>query len=393
MNQRVAMTGNEAAASAMKQINPDVVAAYPITPQTELMHDFAEFVANGEVDTEFVLVESEHSAMSAVIGSSASGARAMTATSSQGLALMWEMLYIAASFRLPIVMPVINRALSGPVNIHCDHADTMGTRDSGWIQLYCENSQEAYDNTIQAICIAENKDVLLPVMICFDGFITSHTTQVLEILQQDEVRNFIGEYEPNDYLLNIKKPITMGPLALADYYFEYKRQQVEAMEVAKDVVWEIGRKFGELSGREYGYFEKYRLDDAKVGIIVLSSAAGTTKEVVDQLRDEGIPAGMLKLRCFRPFPHEELVNSLKHLSVIAVLDRSNSFGGFGGPVFNEIRSSFYLQKEMPQIVNYIYGLGGRDLREKDIRSVYEDLLEITETGKVKQVVNFLGVRE
>ncbi len=390
---KVALTGNDAAATAMKHINPDVVAAYPITPQTELMHKFAELVADGEVDTEFVLVESEHSAMSAVIGSAAAGARSMTATSANGLALMWEMLYIAASTRLPIAMPVVNRALSGPINIHADHSDTMGARDSGWIQLYSENPQEAYDNVIQAVKIGENKDVFLPVMVCFDGFITSHTTQLLEIFSRDEVQDFIGKYEPAFSLLDLEHPQTVGPLALPNYYFEHKRQQVDAMENAKSVILDVAKGYAEMSGREYGYFDAYRLDDAEVAIVVLNSTAGTAKEVADELRDEGIKAGVLKLRCFRPFPHEELVEALENVATIAVMDRAHSYGAFGGPVFNETRSAFYRNGKSPRIVNYIYGLGGRDVSMKNIRSVYEDLLEIANTDKVEQMVNFLGVRE
>ena len=390
---KVALTGNDAAATAMKHINPDVVAAYPITPQTELMHKFAELVSNGEVDTEFELVESEHSAMSAVIGAAAAGARSMTATSANGLALMWEMLYIAASTRLPIVMPVVNRALSAPINIHADHSDTMGARDSSWIQLYSENPQEAYDNVIQAVKIAENKDVLLPVMVCFDGFITSHTTQVLEIFSRDEVQDFIGEYEPAFSLLDLEHPQTIGPLALQNYYFEHKRQQVEAMDNAKSVISDVANDFAEMSGREYGYFDAYRLDDAEVAMLILNSTAGTAKEVADELRDEGIKAGVLKLRCFRPLPHKELVETLENVSAVAVMDRAHSYGALGGPVFNEIRSAFYQNGCSPLIVNYIYGLGGRDVGMKDIRSVYKDLLEMAKNGKVEKTVTFLGVRE
>jgi len=390
---KVALTGNDAAATAMKHINPDVVAAYPITPQTELMHKFAELVSDGEVDTEFILVESEHSAMSAVIGSAAAGARSMTATSANGLALMWEMLYIAASSRLPIVMPVVNRALSAPINIHADHSDSMGARDSGWIQFYSENPQEVYDNVVQAIKIAENKDVLLPVMVCSDGFITSHTVQSLEISSRDEVQDFIGEYQPAFALLDLEHPQTIGPLALQNYYFEYKRQQVEGMANAKAVILEVAQEFAEISGREYGFFDAYRLDDADVAIVILNSTAGTAKDVSDELRNEGIKAGVLKLRCFRPFPQEEIVEALKNVAAIAVMDRAQSSGAFGGTVFNEVRSAFYQSGKSPRIVNYIYGLGGRDVNMKTLRSVYEDLLEIAETDKVEQVVNFLGVRE
>jgi len=296
------LSGNEAIAFAMKQINPDVVAAFPITPSTEVPQYFSQFVANGEVDTEFVAVESEHSAMSACIGASAAGARTMTATSSQGLALMWEMLYIAASMRLPIVMAVINRALSGPINIHNDHSDSMGARDSGWIQIYCENNQEAYDSLIQAIRIAEHKDVRLPVMVCYDGFITSHAVENIELLEDELVKKFVGEYNPEFYLLNEQNPISMGPLDLPPYYFEHKRQQAEAMKNAKKVVLEIADEFASLTGRKYGLFESYKLDDAEVAIVVMNSTAGTAKAVVDEYRSKGYKVGLLKPRLFQTIP-------------------------------------------------------------------------------------------
>ena len=271
------LTGNDAGAEAMRQIDPDVVAAFPITPQTELMHKFAEHVADGDVKAELVLVESEHSAMSATVGAAAAGARPMTATSANGLALMWEIVYIAASYRLPIVMPVVNRALSGPINIHCDHSDTMGCRDTGWIQLYSENAQEVYDNILQAIRIAEHPDVLLPVMVTFDGFIISHTVEVMEALEDVEARKWVGEYEPKYTLLNTDSPVTFGPLDLQDYYFEHKRQQVEAMSHAPDVIREVGRDYGKLSGRAYDLFERYELDDAELAVVALGSTCGTAK--------------------------------------------------------------------------------------------------------------------
>ncbi|WP_039766087.1 pyruvate ferredoxin oxidoreductase [Caldicellulosiruptor sp. F32] len=387
------LSGNEAIAYAMRQINPDVVAAFPITPSTEVPQYFSQFVANGEVDTEFIAVESEHSAMSACIGASAAGARTMTATSSQGLALMWEMLYIAASMRLPIVMAVINRALSGPINIHNDHSDSMGARDSGWIQIYCENNQEAYDSLIQAIRIAEHKDVRLPVMVCYDGFITSHAVENIELLEDEVVRNFIGEYNPEYYLLNEENPISMGPLDLPPYYFEHKRQQAEAMRNAKKVVLEVAEEFAKISGRKYGLFETYKLDDAEVAIVVMNSTAGTAKAVVDEYRSKGYKVGLLKPRLFRPFPVEEIVGALKHLKAIAVMDKTDSFNAAGGPLFTEITSALYGRADGIKVINYIYGLGGRDVKIDDIAKVFDRLLDIVKTGNIGEVYNYIGVRE
>ncbi|WP_069650442.1 pyruvate synthase subunit PorA [Caloranaerobacter ferrireducens] len=391
---RERLSGNEAVATAMKQINPDVVAAFPITPSTEVPQYFSQFVANGSVDTEFVAVESEHSAMSACVGASAAGARVMTATSANGLALMWEILYIAASSRLPIVMPVINRALSGPINIHNDHSDSMGARDSGWIQLYSEDNQEAYDNIIQAIRIAEHKDVRLPVMVCMDGFIVSHSVENIELLETEKVKEFVGEYDPGlDTLLNPEQPVAMGPLDLPPHYFEHKRQQAEAMKNAKKVILEIAKEFEALTGRKYGLFEEYKMEDAEVAIVVLNSTAGTAKEVVDELREKGVKAGLIKIRVFRPFPVEELRDALKHVKAVAVMDKADSFSAAGGPVFVETRAALYDAETKPVVISYIYGLGGRDVRTNDIMKVYNDLLEIVETGEVKSVYNYLGVRE
>ncbi|WP_427337676.1 pyruvate synthase subunit PorA [Caloranaerobacter sp. DY30410] len=391
---RERLSGNEAVATAMKQINPDVVAAFPITPSTEVPQYFSQFVANGSVDTEFIAVESEHSAMSACVGASAAGARVMTATSANGLALMWEILYIAASSRLPIVMPVINRALSGPINIHNDHSDSMGARDSGWIQLYSEDNQEAYDNIIQAIRIAEHKDVRLPVMVCMDGFIVSHSVENIELLETEKVKEFVGEYDPGlDTLLNPEQPVAMGPLDLPPHYFEHKRQQAEAMKNAKKVILEIAKEFEALTGRKYGLFEEYKMEDAEVAIVVLNSTAGTAKEVVDELREKGVKAGLIKIRVFRPFPVEELRDALKHVKAIAVMDKADSFSAAGGPVFVETRAALYDTETKPVVISYIYGLGGRDVRTDDIMKVYNDLLEIVKTGEVKSVYNYLGVRE
>jgi pyruvate ferredoxin oxidoreductase alpha subunit len=393
MSNKVALTGNEAMAQAMKQINPDVVAAYPITPQTEVVQMFSQFVADGAVDTEFVTVESEHSAMSATVGAAAGGARAMTATSANGLALMWEIIYIAASTRLPIVMPVVNRALSGPINIHCDHSDAMGARDSGWIQLYAENAQEAYDNAIQAARIGEHEDVRLPVMVNMDGFIISHAVENFEILADEDVQEFIGEYTPEHTLLDTDNPIAVGPLDLQDFYFEHKRQQSEAMENAKEVVVEIAKEYKELTARGFEYFEEYKLDDAEIAILALGSTTGTAKAAVDKLRADGVKAGLLKLRLFRPFPATEIAEALNGLKAVAVLDRAETFSTTGGPVFADVRSALFDAKSDVEAVNYIYGLGGRDTKVEDIESVYNDLQEIVKSGEIAKRVKYLGVRE
>ena len=392
MARRLILTGNDATAEAMRQIDPDVVAAFPITPQTELMHKFAEHVADGDVKTEFVLVESEHSAMSAAVGAAAAGARAMTATSANGLALMWEIVYIAASYRLPIVMPVVNRALSGPINIHCDHSDTMGCRDSGWIQLYSEDAQEAYDNVLQAVRIAEHPDILLPVMVTFDGFIISHTAEVLEGLEDAEVKNWVGEHEPKYSLLNTDDPVTFGPLDLQDYYFEHKRQQTEAMWRAPAIIKEIGKAYGELSGRSYELIEKYRLEDAELVLVAIGSTCGTTKVVVDELREKGTKAGLLKIRSFRPFPEREIAEALRNARAIGVLDRSISFGAPGGPVHKEIRAALYGTGREIGIVNYIYGLGGRDMSMENIKTAFAGLEKVASEGTPDDNIRFLGLR-
>ncbi len=393
MADKVSLTGNDAVGTAMAQINPDVVAAFPITPQTELMHKFAEFYADGKVDTELILVESEHSAMSAVVGAAAAGARSMTATSANGFALMWEIVYIAASSRLPIVMPVVNRALSGPINIHCDHSDTMGGRDAGWVQLFSENSQEIYDNVIQAVRIAEHKDVRLPAMATLDGFIISHTQEVLEMLTDEEVQKFIGKHEPHYPLLDTNNPVTYGPLDLQDYYFEHKRQQAEAMNKVPGVVMEVAKDYEKLTGRKYEFIEIYGPEDAEISLIALGSTAGTAKDVVDKLNDEGKKVNLIKIRMFRPWPHEAIVNALKGKKAIGVMDRSDSFGALGGPVFMEVRSSLFGALDNDVVVNYIYGLGGRDISAPEIEGVYEDLMDIADTGKVKERKTYLGVRE
>lgn len=391
MGIRERLSGNEAVAVAMKQINPDVVAAYPITPSTEVPQYFSTFVANGDVDTEFVPVESEHSAMSACIGASAAGARVMTATSSQGLALMFEMLYIASGMRLPITLACVNRTLSAPINIHNDHSDSMGARDCGFIQLYCETNQEAYDNFIMGVKIAEK--VKLPVMVCFDGFITSHAVENIELLEDKIVKEFVGKYKPEEYLLNPENNISMGPLDLQSFYFEHRKQIADAMRESKTVIEEISEEFYKLTGRKYDLYEKYMMEDAEIAICVLNSTAGTAKFVADELRKKGIKAGVFKPRAFRPLPYKEIPHEFSHLKALAILDKSDSLNGYTAPLYTEITSAMFTEKVSVPTVNYIYGLGGRDVKPSDIEQVFNDLIQISKDGNVDNVARYLGVRE
>jgi len=390
----VPLTGDQAVAEAMRQIEPDVVAAYPITPQTEIVMTFSQFVADGRVKTEMIPVESEHSAMSACVGSAAAGARTMTATSANGLALMWEIVYIAASTRLPIVMPVVNRALSGPINIHCDHSDTMGARDSGWIQIYAETGQEAYEHAILAIRIAEHKDILLPVMVCQDGFITSHAVEGVEIYDDASVKKFVGEYKPRmTTLLDTDKPVTYGPLDLQDFYFEHKRQQAEAMKNAIDIIPSIMQEFNKTFSCGHKIVEEYMMDDADAAIVVLSSTAGTAKSVVDDMRSKGMKVGLTRPCLFRPFPKDYIIKAVSKVKIAAVFDRAESFSGCGGPLFSEIKSAMYDSKQKPYLLNYIFGLGGRDIFPNEIEDVYKEMFDILKTGSVRKQVNYIGVRE
>jgi len=392
MGIRERLSGNEAVAYAMKQINPDVMGAFPITPSTEIPQYFSQYVANGEVDTEFVAVESEHSAMSCCIGAQAAGGRAVTATSSCGLALMWEMLYVAASSRLPITLACINRALSGPININNDHSDSMGARDSGWIQLYAENNQEAYDNMCMAMRIGEHSDVRLPVMTCQDGFITSHAIENIELLEDDIVKEFVGTYAPEEYLLKKGNPLSVGPYDIAAYYMEHKYQQAVAMKNSKRVILDVAAAFEKVSGRKYGLFDEYRMDDANRAIVIIGSSAGTAKATVDQLRDQGEKVGLIKIRVFRPFPMEELAEALKGITAVAVMDKAEGFSACGGPLFAETRSACYGMDNAPCLINYVYGLGGRDVRMEDISQVYGELNEIVKTGNPGEIYRHLSVR-
>ena len=387
------MSGNEAVAYAMKQINPDVMGAFPITPSTEIPQYFATYVANGEVDTEFVAVESEHSAMSTCMAAQAAGGRAITATSSAGMALMWEMLYVTASSRLPVTMALVNRALTGPININCDHSDSMGARDSGWIQIYSESNQEAYDNFIQAMPIGENKEVRLPVMICQDGFITSHAVENIELLEDTEVKGFVGEYEPENYLLKKENPLAVGPYDISNYYMEHKKQQAEAMKKAKAVILSVGKKFEELSGRSYGLFEAYEMEDAEVALVIIGSSAGTAKEAVRQMRQTEKKVGLIKVRVFRPFPMVELAEAMSKIKAVAVMDKAESFSACGGPLFAEVRSALYDQEDRPKAINIVYGLGGRDICVEDFEMIYDQLFEIARTGNQGEIYRHFGQRE
>lgn len=401
--QIMGLNGDEAIAYALKQINVDLVAAYPITPQTIIVEKFSEYVAEGEVDTEFVTTESEHSAMSASIGGAAAGGRVFTASASAGLALMHEMLTVASGHRLPIVLAVCNRALSAPINIHCDHSDSMAERDSSWIQLYSENPQEAYDNLIQAFRIGEDPTIQLPCMVALDGFVVTHTLQRVSILPDNIVKSFVGTRQiPKvnvfgrtvPYKLDPETPLTMGPLALYDYYFEHKRQQEEAMKNANPVIKKTNDEYAEISGRKYGdgLIQPFMMDDAKIAVVCLGSTAGTTRVVVKELRSKGIKAGLVKIRAFRPFPAKELIKVLGDVKAVGVLDRSGAYGAIGGPIFNEIRSTLYDLNKRPHVTDYIYGLGGRDMSTTLIADVYRELADIVKTDTVKQRLSFIGVR-
>ena len=392
MSIRDRLSGNEAVAYAMKQINPDVMGAFPITPSTEIPQYFAQYVANGEVDTEYVTVESEHSSMSTCIGASAAGARAVTATSSCGLALMWELLYVASSSRLPVTLALVCRALTGPININNDHSDAMGARDAGWIQIFAENNQEAYDNYIQAMPISENPDVRLPIMVCQDGFITSHAVENIELETDEMVKNFVGEYNPENYLLKHENPLAVGPYGVSPYYMEAKMGQVQAMKNAKKVILEVGKKFGDETGRYYGFFESYKLEDADSAVVIIGSSAGTARATVDKLRAEGRKVGMLKVRVFRPFPFEEIAEALSGVKAVAVMDKAESFSAAGGPLFAETRSALYDLENRPKAINYVYGLGGRDFRVEDCEYIFDQLDEIIATGKTGEVYRHIGQR-
>jgi pyruvate ferredoxin oxidoreductase alpha subunit len=376
------LTGGEAVAEAMRQIDPDVVPVYPITPQTPIIQGFAKFAAEGRVRGEIINVESEHSAMSAAIGAALAGARTITATSSQGLALMAEVVYIAAALRAPIVMALGNRALSGPINIHCDHSDSMLVRDSGVVQLFAENAQEAYDLMVMAPRVAEHPDVLLPVLVCQDGFTITHSAEPVVVLSDRRVKRFVGEYRIPNPLLDLSRPTTQGTFTMPDYYYEVRHQQVAAMAAALDVFEEVADEFEALSGRGYDAVEPYALDDADRAIVCLGSTAGTVKDVVDELRSEGERVGLLEIRSFRPLPLAAIRATLESVGDVAVLDRANSPGG-AAPLLAELAVA--LRGADLRLRSYVYGLGGRDLHPHDIREVFGDVA-------VSEEPIFLGLR-
>ena len=392
MGIRERLSGNEAVAFAMKQINPDVMGAFPITPSTEIPQYFSTYVDNGQVDTEFIPVESVHSAMSTCIGAEAAGCRAVSATSSCGLCYMTEMLYVAASDRLPITLAVSTRALSGPININNDHSDAMGVRDTGWLMLFAETNQEAYDNYLQAMRIGEA--VSLPIMVCQDGFITSHAIENIELVEDEKVKAFVGEYKPKHFLLNKDEPMAVGAYATPVYYMECKRAQAQAMMDAKEVIKKVGAEFGQMTGRTYDLIEKYRMDDAEEAIVIIGSSAGTAKEAVNELREQGKKVGLIKVRAFRPFPSEEIVDALKNVKAFAVMDKDDSFNGHCGPMFAEVAASMYAAGvSAPKGISYIYGLGGRDVRVESIQHVFAELAEIAATGVTGETYRYLDVRE
>lgn len=404
----ILLNGDEAAAWAAKDVHVDVVAAYPITPQTIVVEKFSEFVADGIVQTEFVSVESEHSALSACVGAAAAGARAFTATAANGLQLMNEILYIASSLRQPIVMAIANRAPSGPINIHNDHTDAMNVRDAGWIMLFAENTQEVYDTIIQAYKIAEDPNVLLPVMVCYDGFLISHTAERIKVFKDPkDVAEFLGgprkipkiELMGKEVELSLNPenplPLTFGPLDLYDYYFEHKRQQSEAMQHAYAVIEKVNEEYAKFSGRKYGNGRvvPYRLDDAEIAIVLMGSTAGTARYVIDELRDEGIKIGELRVRSFRPFPYMDLERYLKNVKVVGVFDRAQDQGMQGGPLFLETRAALYDLASHPKVVNFVYGLGGRDMPPELLRTTMDELIAIKEGKKPVFNRKYIGVRE
>lgn len=393
MARKERMSGNEAISYAIKQVNPDVMPAFPITPSTEIPQLVSTYIANGEMDTEFIPVESEHSSMSATIGAEAAGARSLTATSSAGLALMWEELLLAASNRMPCALALVNRTLSGPININCDHSDGMGARDTGWIQIYAESNQEVYDNFIQAYPIAEDPRVHLPIMICQDGFITSHAVMNIELLEDKEVKNFVGEYEPEEFLLNPGKPIAVGPYSVTNYAMEAKKNQEIALENSKEVILEVAKRFEALSGRSYGLFEEYKTEDADYIMLLIGSAAGTAKQAVDDLRKKGEKVGVIKLRVFRPFPADELANALKNCKAVAIMDRTESYNGNGGPLGSEVTAGLYRNKVMINAVNYIYGLAGRDFTVEDVYDIFAELKDAEKNGTAVEQFQYVGLRK
>lgn len=393
MAKRTGIEVSAAVAEAVKLADVDVVSAYPITPQTHIVETLAKMVANGELDAEYINVESEHSALSACVGASAAGARVFTATSSQGLALMHEILYVASGCRLPIVMAIVNRALSAPISIWCDHQDSLGARDSGWIQFYVEDGQEAFDTVLQAFKIAEDPEVLVPAMVCLDGFILSHLIESVTLSNREDAEKFLPPKREPKYALDPDKPITMGPVGMVNVYSEFRRQQVEAMKNAKRVIIKVDEEYGERFGRGYGLFGVYKIEDADVILVTMGSMSGTAKVAVGRLREQGKKVGLLRIRVFRPFPRREILEAVKDARVIAVVDRNVEPGVFGGVVFNEIKATLYSLDKRPLVIGFIAGLGGRDVTVDDFLAMADKALKGAETGEIERELKFVGVRE
>lgn len=391
MQHRVGMSGNEAVAYAVKQTDVDVVAAYPITPQTMIVERLAEYINDGELDAAYIAVESEHSALSACVGASLAGARVFTSTSSQGLALMWEITSIAAALRTTIVMAMANRALSAPINIHCSHDDAYAVRDVGWIQLFAENVQEAYDLTLQAFRISEDKRARFPTIVNLDGFILSHAVEPLHVLDDSVVKEFLPSKEPV-CPVDPRNPMTYGPLTLFDYYFEFKRAQAEAFKEAYPVILEVFKKYGEVSGREHAPVKAFGLDDAEVALVALGSSAGTARYVARQLRQRGERVGVLSLTLYRPFPTSEVAEVLKGVKAVVVMDRSYSFGSPGTQLFMDVAATLYNLRDRPLLINVVYGLGGRDLLPEHVEQAFKVGAEAARVGEVKEREVWLGVR-
>jgi pyruvate ferredoxin oxidoreductase alpha subunit len=389
--QFVPMSGSEAIAKAVIQSNVDFISAYPITPQTIIVERLSDLVANGETKAKFVNVESEHSAMSACVGASLAGGRAFTATSSQGLALMHEVLYLASGLRCPIVTAVANRALSAPISIHGDHSDMMGSRDSGWIQLYVENAQEAYDWVMQAYRIAEDERVALPFTVNMDGYVITHSVEPITLVDEALANKFLPPRQSR-IKLDVRKPMTFGTLTLPDYYSEFKKQQDEAMRGVPPVFEEVTKEFGELIGRHYEQLTPYALDGAKVAIVSLGSASGTIRWVARNLRKQGLPVGALKIALYRPFPHEDVGKLLEHLDVVIVLERAVSLGAHCGPLANDVICALYNRSGQPKVLDIVAGLGGRDLSPDSIEQIFRTGLEATSRPTGLEM-EFAGVRE
>lgn len=393
MSKEVLLSGNYAVAHALRQVDPHVYPGYPITPSTKVMEAVATFIANGDMSCELIAVESEHSAMSAAIGAAAAGARVASATAANGLAFMWEVLYVASGSHLPIVLAVGNRALSAPINGFADHGETMGARDAGWIQFYSENVQESYDNIIQAFRIGEDSRVRLPVMVCLDGFLLTHTSENIKLEDDQAVKEFVGPYRAEYSLLDPDRPVSHGLSDTPDHYMEHKMRQQAGMERAREVIAEVGAEFGRLFGRSYGLVDPYRLEDAELAIVLLGSEVGRVRDVVDEMRAQGKKVGLLRLRVVRPFPDEQVVRQLLGLRAVAVMDRSFAPGAAGAPLFHEVRAALYDHRsQAPLIVNRIYGLGGRVLRNDDVREIFAELEALAGGDSAVPAIRMVGLR-